>query len=72
MIDEFDIITETSELEGWNKPIPRAPKQALTCVSCGGDAVFCNGQIHCTELCHHFACYQQQSTTTGEQNNGFA
>ncbi len=72
MIDEFDIITETSEREGWNKPMPRAPKQALTCVSCGGDAVFCKGQIHCSELCHNFTCHPQQSTTIREQNNGFA
>ena len=72
MIDEFDIITETSEREGWNCPMPRTTKQALTCPSCGGDAVFCKGRIHCEDLCHHFDYNGQQATTTEEQNHGFA
>ncbi len=55
MIDEFDVITETAEMEGWNRPLPRAEKQNINCPTCGAIAVYCKGQIHCTELCHHFA-----------------
>ena len=53
-MDDADYTTLNLEMNGWGLPLPLLRKQEMNCPSCGAQAIYYHGQVHCTDLCNRY------------------